>query len=349
MPNLHNRLEEAILKKTLIAIAAVAASALTTSALAQSSVTLFGVVDVGVRQLDNADVRQSQLSTDGLSSSRLGFRGIEDLGGGLKAGFWLESQVNPDTGTSNSSRFWHRRSTISLLSNSLGELRLGRDKVPGQTLVDDFDVFGTTGIGDPGNMYSVLGGIDTKSRADNLVAYFLPSLGGLYGNVSVAAGEGTPGKKYFGGRIGYRSGAFDLSAVYSETEVTTDNVELFVLGGSYDFGVVKVSGTYQEASYQNDDDTRYSIGASMPFGPVLVRASYTNTDGSGPGIGNRDADGFALGGIYSLSKRTALYATYATIDNEGTANFTVGSISGRSMPKTEERSQGFELGVRHSF
>jgi predicted porin len=164
----------------------------------------------------------------------------------------------------------------------------------------------------------------------------------------MAAGEGTPGRKYVGGRLGYRSGPFDVTAAYAETEVTTDNVELLVLAGSYDFGVVRVSGIYQDASYQNDEDTRYTIGASVPFGQALLRASYTSTDGSGS-IGNRDADSFAIGGVYNLSRRTALYATYATIDNEGTANFTVASISGRTMPKTEERSQGFELGVRHSF
>ena len=94
--------------------------AASSGASAQSSVTLFGVVDVGVRQVDNGGVRQSQLSTDGLSSSRLGFRGVEDLGGGLKAGFWLESQVNADTGTTNASRFWHRRSTVSLISERMG-------------------------------------------------------------------------------------------------------------------------------------------------------------------------------------------------------------------------------------
>jgi predicted porin len=337
------------MKKTLIAIAAFAVAAVPAAgALAQSSVTLFGVVDVGVRQLDNGGVRQSQLSTDGLSSSRLGFRGVEDLGGGLRAGFWLESQLNADTGTPNASRFWHRRATLSLHSGSLGEIRLGRDQVPTWTAVGNFDVFGTNGIGDTATTYAVLGGIDTRARADNMVAYFLPSIGGLYGNLSLAAGEGTPGRKYIGGRIGYRSGAFDLTAAYAETEVTTDNVELLVLAGSYDFGMIKFSGIFQEASYQADEDTRYTIGATVPFGKALLRASYTSTDGSGS-IGNRDADSFALGGVYALSKRTALYATYATIDNQGTANFTVGSISGRTMPRTEERSQGFEFGLQHSF
>jgi predicted porin len=292
---------------------------------------------------------QSQLSTDGLNSSRLGFRGIEDLGGGLKAGFWLESQVNADTGTPNASRFWHRRATVNLQSSSLGELRLGRDQLPTWTAVGDFDVFGTNGIGDTATTYAVLGGIDTRARADNLVAYFLPSsLGGLYGHLALAAGEGTPGRKHTGGRIGWRSGPFDVTAAYAETEVSTDHVELVVLAGSYDFGAFKLSGIFQEASYQDDQDTRYTLGASLPFGQALLRASYTHTDGSGS-IGNRDADSFAIGGVYNLGRRTALYATCATIDNSGTANFTVGSMAGRTMPKTEERSQGFEVGVRHSF
>jgi predicted porin len=335
------------MKKSLLVLAV--ATAASTVAVAQSSVTLFGLVDVGVRQLDNGGVRQTQLANDGLSASRLGVRGVEDLGGGLKAGFWLESQVRADTGLPNDTRFWHRRSTVSLTSDSLGELRLGRDQLPTWTAVGDFDVFFQNGIGDTTTTYAVLGGIDTRARADNLVAYFLPSLGGLYGQLSLAAGEGTPGRKYTGGRIGYRSGPFDVTAAYSQTEVTTDDVDLVVVSGSYDFGVVRVAGIFQEASYQDDTDTRYTLGASVPFGQAVFRASYTHTDGSGPGIGNRDADSFALGGIYNLSRRTALYATYATIDNEGTANFTVGTISGSTMPRTEERSQGFEFGVRHSF
>jgi predicted porin len=338
------------MKNSLKPILFAAAAALSSSALAQSSVTLFGLLDVGVRQLDNGGVRQTQLANDGLGASRLGVRGVEDLGGGLSAGFWLESQVRADTGLPNDTRFWHRRSTVSLSSASLGELRLGRDTLPTWTAVGDFDVFFQNGIGDTTTTYTVLGGIDTRARADNLVAYYLPSLGGLYGQLSIAAGEGTPGRKYTGGRIGYRSGPFDVTAAYGQTEVTTDDVDLIVVSGSYDFGVARLAGVFQEATYQDDTDTRYTIGASMPFGQaVVLRASYTHTDGSGPGIGNRDADSFALGGIYNLSRRTALYATYATIDNEGTANFTVGAISGRTMPRTEERSQGFEFGVRHSF
>lgn len=336
------------MKKSFIALAVL--SAVAGAASAQSSVTLFGVVDVGVRHVDNAGTTQEQLSTDGMQSSRLGVRGTEDLGGGLKAGFWLESAVNADTGTANATRFWHRRATVSLSSTSFGEVRLGRDLTPTWNALADFDVFGTNGIGDTSLTYAALGGVDTKVRSDNMVSYFLPStLGGVYGQVSVAAGEGTAGKKYTGGRLGYRSGPIDVNAGYGQTEANAnDDVKLAVFAASYDFGVVKVSGSVQEAKFQDAKDRHYNVGASVPFGASLVRASYSKSEGAGS-LDGRDADQFALGYVYNLSKRTAVYTTYAFIDNKGSANYTVASINGFTMPKNEEKSQGFELGIRHAF
>lgn len=336
------------MKKSLIALAVLAAAA--GAASAQSSVTVFGIVDVGVRQVDNGGVKQSQVSTDGANSSRLGFRGVEDLGGGLKAGFWLESALNADTGTTNSSgKFWHRRATVSLADDRLGEIRLGRDLTPTWNAFADFDAFGTNGVGDASTTYAALGGIDTRVRADNLVSYFLPAtLGGVYGQVSVAPGEGVAGKKYAGGRLGYRSGPVDVNVAYGQTEVTTDDVKLAVVSGSYDFGVVKVLASAQQAEYQDAKDRHYTIGASVPFGASQVRASYSKADGSGS-LATRDADQFAIGYVYNLSKRTAVYTTYALIENKGSANYTVASIAGATLAKTEENSQGFELGLRHAF
>jgi predicted porin len=334
------------MKKSLIALAVLGAAG---AASAQSQVTLFGVVDVGVRHVDNAGTKQTQLSTDGMQSSRLGFRGTEDLGGGLRAGFWLESAINADTGTPNSSRFWHRRATVSLSSTTLGEVRLGRDTTPTWNTLADYDAFGTNGIGDTSLSYAALGGVDTKVRSDNMVSYFLPStLGGVYGQLSVAAGEGVAGKKYTGGRVGYRIAGLDVSGAYSQTEVTTDDVELAVFGASYDFGVVKVGGSFQEAKYQDAKDRHYNIGASVPFGATVVRASYSKAEGAGT-LAAREADQYAVGVVHNLSKRTAVYSTYALMDNKGTANYTVGSISGFTMPAIAETSQGFEVGVRHSF
>src|SRR5204862_4548069 len=114
------------------------------------------------------------VSAGAINTSRLGFRGIEDLGGGLKAGFWLETGINPDSGTtSDSTRFWNRRSTISLISDSAGELRIGRDFTPTYNGYTNYDTFGSNGIAAVDKFFpSSLGAgspaIDTGTRADNL-------------------------------------------------------------------------------------------------------------------------------------------------------------------------------------
>ncbi|MCZ8075622.1 MAG: porin, partial [Paucibacter sp.] len=97
------------MKKSIVALAVLGSFA--TVASAQSSVTLFGVIDVAARYTKANGQTLKSLATDGNTSSRLGVRGEEDLGGGLKAGFWLEGSVAADAGTSDKDRFWGRRAT----------------------------------------------------------------------------------------------------------------------------------------------------------------------------------------------------------------------------------------------
>jgi predicted porin len=110
------------MNKHLIALALLGLTA--GAASAQSSITLFGVVDAGLRSIKTGTVSAKELATDGNSSSRFGFRGEEDLGNGLKAGFWLEAPLSTDTGKGDSTRLFNRRSTVSLISNTAGEVRL---------------------------------------------------------------------------------------------------------------------------------------------------------------------------------------------------------------------------------
>ena len=150
------------MKKSVLALAVLGAFA--GAASAQSSVTMFGVIDLNVQTVSNNE-RVYGMSTDGMASSRLGFRGVEDLGGGLKAGFWLEAGLAPDTGRSNTNGNWgsgtenqlifNRRSTVSL-SNQWGELRLGRDYTATFWSWTVFDPFGTNGVGAATNL--ALGG-----------------------------------------------------------------------------------------------------------------------------------------------------------------------------------------------
>ena len=127
------------MKKSLLALAVLGAFAGVASA--QSSVTLYGTIDLSAKYVKNTGSdRRVSLSQDGINSSQLGFKGVEDLGGGLKAGFVLLSGINADTGTANA-KFWNRRATVSLMGN-FGEVRLGRDYTPTFWNNTIFDAFG---------------------------------------------------------------------------------------------------------------------------------------------------------------------------------------------------------------
>ena len=351
------------MKKSLLVLAALGAFA--GAASAQSSVTLFGIVDVNARYTKNGDLKVKSLSTDGINSSRLGFRGIEDLGGGLKAGFWLETSFGADSGsggttsgnsTNSTNRFWHRRSTVSLLGN-FGEIRLGRELTATYTGFADYDVMGTNGVGDVGhfNNPTTVGAplVDTNTRADNMVSYYTPALGGLYARASVAAGEGTPGKKHIAGRIGYAAGPLDVSGSYGTTDANAaeDKYKKGNIGASYDFGVVKVLGFVSQAKFLNAKQNVIDVGVSVPVGASTFRAGYVRVDAKGTNAANQsidanDANQFAIGYQYDLSKRTALYSTYAQIKNKGAAAYTVATPP---VAAAGQKSQGFEAGIRHSF
>ena len=208
------------MKKSLVALAILAAAGV---ASAQSSVTLFGVVDATVAHGSGSGIgssSKSQITNSGYNSSRIGFRGTEDLGGGMRAGFWVEGGMNNDEGTglaAGGGMNWARRSTVSLLGG-FGEVRLGRDYTPTFFNKTVFDPFGTNGLGSELNVESTLGsGATTLVRASNMVSYFLPAMGGIYGQVSVAAGENVPGNKYLGGRIGYSGGPVNVAVAYGKT------------------------------------------------------------------------------------------------------------------------------------
>jgi predicted porin len=365
------------MKKSVLALAVLGAFA--GAASAQSSVTLFGVVDLNVMTVDNGD-RTYSMGTDGMSSSRLGFRGVEDLGGGLKASFWLEAGLAPDTGRNagtwgngdlplagttareGNQLFFNRRSTVSL-SNQWGELRLGRDYTATFWNWTVFDPFGTNGVGAASNL-ALAGAIQsagaggtfgTLVRANNMVAYILPAgqFGpGLYGQVQVAAGERAAGNKYWGGRIGYAAGPFDIAASYGNTGLdAADDYDLDVwnIGGSWNFGFMKLSGFFGEISTDilGTDIGRQNwyVGVTAPFGQWNFKASYGGTNGK-DALDGSDASQWALGVDYNLSKRTALYATWSSINNDNSAF----SVSNQSSPLSSgQNSTGGQIGVRHTF
>ncbi len=333
------------MKKSLLALAVL--GAFTGLASAQSSVQLFGTVDVGGKYIKNSgQTRYFSESTDGVNSSEFRLQGIEDLGGGLKAGFNLRSGINPDTGTSNATKFWNRRSTVSLYSNA-GELRLGRDYVPTFWTQALFDPFGFNGLGSTGNVARYV-----QVRQDNSIGYFLPSnLGGLYGQLMVAASEngtsGDKGGRYLGGQLGFRAGPFDVAAAYSSVRVAGGSNKTANVGGSWDFGFFKLMGYYDREKLPTFKESRWEIGGSIPFGQSEVRVGYDRSKVN-PNVGaDTTVDNLKATYQYNLSKRTAMYGTVARLGNkDGT---TVSLPGGSLAPTAGGSSKGFEVGIRHFF
>lgn len=333
--------------RILAAVAALATSAGT--AFAQSSVVLFGVVDAGVSQVKNGDVARKLQSVDGLASSRLGFRGVEDIGGGLSAGFHLEGALVPDTGNPSGYNF-QRRSTVSLLHKSVGELRLGRDYVPTFWNLSAFSPFGTNGAGNSGLLFYGFGGNSTTAptivRSNNSVGYFLPKeLGGVYGQAMVAAGEGAATGKYVGARLGYANGPFDAAVAASEVtnNAAGDKFKSFNAGAAYNFGFAKLMALYSTSKQTTTEQVTWLLGATAPVGAGEIRVVYMEADRK---ASSNDGTLMALGYVHHLSKRTALYGQAGRIKNDGAAAY--GYAGGATQPAGQP-STAIEAGIRHSF
>ena len=311
--------------------------------------------------VNNGNGSLKSLSAGGINTSRLGFRGVEDLGGGLKANFWLETGFNADSGTqSDASRFWNRRSTVGL-SGAFGEIRLGRDFTPTYTGFSDYDVFGTNGVAAADKFATTFGtAVDTNTRSDNEFSYFTPSnLGGFKAQVSFAPSEKVAGKKYIGGRAGYAAGPLDVTASYGQTDSVLNangdqKLKVAIVGGSYDFGVVKLQGYYSQYKLGDQKLGIANIGVGVPVGLGVIRASYIHADASGrtaAGVdtSKNDANQFAVGYVHNLSKRTALYTTVARVNNKERAAFVTSGSPALPNPNNGRDSTGFEFGMRHSF
>ena len=325
-------------------------------ACAQSSVTVFGAVDINLRHQSNDGApNKNVMGTDGLNSSRLGFRGSEDLGDGLSAGFWLEAPMTPNDGNSIGLTF-RRRSTVSLVSQRFGELRFGRDFTPTFWTRAIYDPFGFNGVGLAGNVdpNGVLQ--PTYVRSNNAIGYLLPNtLGGVYGQLMVAPSEGTPNGKYTAGRLGYAKGAADVSVAVSRQDLNSgaNKFNTWVVGGSYNFGVATLEGAYNHDHNDTGAGTTYKhwlVGTVVPVGVAEIHASYNKMD-AGSGNGARMA---AVGVVYNVSKRTALYSTYSQISNEGAFKQSVdfsypAAVSGGTPVNAGGTSRGLELGIRHFF
>jgi predicted porin len=380
-------LEKLAMKKSLIALAVLTASGIS---FAQSSVTLFGGADLNYRSVESGTNKFSGMAQDGIYSSRFGVMGVEDLGGGLKAGFHFEGGMNPDTGTAGGFNFT-RKSTVGVMGG-FGEVRMGRDYTPLFTVAGIADPFGTNGVGSSYNLANSLttnavipnaalaGSFATAQaassapasqvaagtvyadpnavRSNNSVAYYSPSFSGF--TISAMYGFGTENTNLAKNasamtsvKAAYAAGKLSVAlanqvtkggvttTVAADTEKWTTNF----LAGSYDLGVAKLSAGYKtdKASFYADTVKSTILGVTAPMGALTLKASYVARKLGGDKVGNQTA----IGAIYDLSKRTSLYATYSSLNNEAGYGMNVGSAAASDF--TGVTSKGMEFGVKHNF
>lgn len=354
------------MKKSVLALAVLGAFAGAVSA--QSSVTLYGRLDTAVTWTDpgsegrvtgDTAVGESVFRLNGhdvIGGSRWGLRGSEDLGGGLKANFVIESGFNGDTGAQSGTKLFDRQAFVGLSSKSLGEVRLGRQ----QTLTRELNLL-TADIASEGELTVVQpaglppGRILFQNfgyRVDNAVQYLSPNFGGFQVRGLVAAGEGATARQQ-GVLLTYSAGPLKAGLSYESyadgpgADGTYN--EVLLLGASYDFGFATLLGSVQNTKdFGNatsdevtvggaivEDHQGYNVGVMVPFGAFQLRAQYTRSTMEREGESDLDTDKYGASLRYSLSKRTQLY--------------TVVSKLGGDDDETFARDVQVTFGVGHNF
>lgn len=332
------------MKKSLIALA-VAGVVSAPAFAATSNVDVYGVLDAAVNHID-VDVNGTGSKgwtvgeNTGNSGSRLGFKGSEDLGGGLKAVWQIESVVSVDAESSIG-----KRNTFVGLGGGFGTVLVGRHDTPEKISTGSLDMFADN----TGDYNSNLAIVDTREQ--NVIAYISPSMSGLTIAAAAVAGEFTNAGDndglldHYSIAAMYSNGPLYLSAAYTSLSegynlgtlavfgqnvaavgATTDDHDIFRLGVGYTMGDLKLAAVYQDIDGDNVDGSGFTVGASYAMGPMVLKAQYNNREDL--------LEGWTIGADYNLSKRTKAYVAYTTQSEEDGGDIDV---------------DVFTVGMRHSF
>jgi predicted porin len=321
------------------------------SAFAQSSVTIFGIVDETVSYYQAGSNHSAALVSNGMVPSRWGFTGREDLGGGYAAGFWLENGFSPNNGTfKTANTIFDRRSTVSLFS-PFGELRLGRDMTPTYLADWTFDPFWDTGLGGfaASNPTPVQAGNQaptTSARTSNGISYLLPdNRFGINAHLTMSTSNGDQTNRYVGGSIGYTGGPLAVLASWSQTYTEPSPFKYMTIGGSYAIGALTVMVRGNEKELGSAKFINYGIGGTYKIGAGSIRTEVTFNRGRGSESGHQ-ANMYALGYSYSLSKATTLYGQVAYLDNMG---LQASALYGGPSVGPGMSTSGIQVGIQHRF
>jgi predicted porin len=353
-------------------MAAIALAALSQHAWAQTNVTVYGMIDAGLSYESGNKAGSVTKVTSGIAGgSRLGFKGTENLGGGTKALFVIESGIQVDTGTSGQGGLpFGRQVFVGLGNERAGTLTLGRQYAPHYLATVFADPFASGTSADEKNLMNA---VSDGGRMSNSIKYASPQWKGFSGEVAYSAGE-SAGDNTAGRAVGFAI-AYDAAPVavrvaYHDKNndtgtVKMDNARNTFVAATYAFRFAKLHLAYgvnkgpfsstlrntgnpygyaevPAAVSLTDDSTDALAGLTVPLGAHTLLASWIHKNDKA--AADRDADQFGLGYRYNLSLRTNLYAVYARMVNKNGASYTLGNASDGGSG-----DRAVNLGMQHAF
>ncbi len=337
------------MKKSLIALAVLAASG---AAMAQSTVTLYGVADIFLANSKSgvgaASLTQTVLNSGGVSGSRWGLKGSEDLGGGLKANFQLESGFDISTGASQQAALFGRQAFVGL-SGGFGSVNLGRQYSAYDSLRGATNNTYDSAVATTATVWGA-GVADYTNRINNAIRFDTADFSGFSAAVMYGLGEdnatvGSSASANTSLHLKYAAGPLLVGYAYQDQKAaalagaTAATLTYNMLAGSYDFGMAKVVAGFNKAKNNaavQTKDSEYQLGVNFPVGTAAnVAVGYTHTSSDTANV-NTKASGWSLAGYYSLSKRTSLYAGW-------------NKTSSDSLGVTTTDTSLLAAGIKHTF
>lgn len=352
------------MQKKIIALAV--AGLVSGAAFAQSNVTVYGVADMYYAYSSANSANQdssSHINSGGLSGSRIGFKGTEDLGNGLKALFVLEYGLNADDKAGVVGSGAPTRQSFVGLTGNFGTVVAGALQTTGYDWSCATNPIGGSALDASAKLgASNLLACGHAGRASNAAAYISPTFSGFtfaYNHARVT--EGTNRNAVVGGPDGdasanllsasYANGPLSAGLVWSKISMGntngSDNVTEWGLRGAYDFGVAKLFGSYQRQNTGvvagNDlSDNKWQVAVAIPVSAAgTVALQYANNDIDGV---RNDSSAYTIAYTHGLSKRTTVYGGYTHVSNERLA-----TRAALSTPTAGDNSSVLAVGVRHTF
>lgn len=338
------------MKKIVITLAVLGAAA--GAAQAQSSVVIYGALDAYLESGRNGQSTVTRVQNGGATPSRIGFRGTEDLGGGLKAIFSLETGINVDDGTAAQGGLLFGRQAFVGLSGNFGTITAGRQYTPFFMTNLLYTMGGGMGWGNAANYFLE----PPSARANNALQYATPNINGFVFKAMYALGENSaPGA----GKVGnvravsgqYDSGKLSVNMSHMNRTTTTANADKWTaLGASYDFTVVKTALVYQvrrdDANLARND--YFDLSASIPMGGGALLLDVGGIQNKA--ISDADAVTASIRYDHYLSKRTTVYGGLSMVRNEARARYGVTGAGGAPMVALAGADpRALAIGVRHFF